>query len=76
MKSIHIRDVAPNTIAALKRLARAHRRSMQGELREILDTAARRAPAEEARTDLKLITVKTGRTATWGREEIYDDSGR
>ena len=49
---------------------------MQGELREILDTAARRAPAEEARIELKLITVKTGRTATWGREEIYDDSGR
>jgi len=76
MKSIHIRDVSPSTIEALKRLARAHRRSMQGELREILDTAARRAPAEGAGTDLKLVTVKTGQTGTWGREEIYGDSGR
>jgi hypothetical protein len=49
---------------------------MQGELREILDTAARHAPAEEAGTEFKLITVRTGRTATWDREEIYGDAGR
>lgn len=76
MKSVHIRDVAPVTIAALKRLARAHKRSMQGELREILERAARQAPPEEGDEEFRLITVKTGRKSAWNREEIYGESGR
>ena len=32
MKSLHIRNVDPNILAALKRLAKSHRRSLQGEL--------------------------------------------
>ena len=41
MTSIHIRDVAPETLQALKGLARSHHRSLQGELHTILERAAR-----------------------------------
>lgn len=70
MNSIHIRQVDPATLVALKRLARVHHHSLQGELRAILDSAAQLAPAEDAE-QLNLVTVKTGHSATWGTEEIY-----
>ena len=75
MSSIHIRQVEPATLAALKRLARIHHRSLQGELRAILDRAAQLAP-EEDREGIHLVTVRTGQTATWSREEIYGSDGR
>jgi plasmid stability protein len=76
MKSVHVRNVTPVTIAAIKRLARAHKRSMQGELREILERAARQAPPEEGDEEFRLITVNTGRKSAWNREKIYGESGR
>ena len=76
MKSLHIRDVDPNTLAALKRLAKSHRRSLQGELHTILERAARTAPPEQPEV-MSWITVETGRAASTGsRSEIYDDDGR
>ena len=76
MKSLHIRDVDPNTLEALKRLAKSHRRSLQGELHIILERAARTAPPEQLEA-ISWITVETGRaTSTWSRNEIYDDDGR
>jgi len=76
MKSIHVRGIPPETIEALKQLARDNHRSLQGELRDILEKASRRAPAPEMDDDLDLVTVRTGSTSTWHREEIYGDSGR
>ena len=76
MKSLHIRDVDPNILAALKRLAKSHRRSLQGELQAILERAARTAPPEQPEA-MSWVTVETGRsTSTWSRSEIYDDDGR
>ena len=75
MKSIHIRDINPDTLEQLKRLARGHHRSLQGELKIILERAARLAPAEPART-IKLHTTRTHGGNSWSREEIYGDSGR
>ena len=76
MKSIHIRDIEEATLAALKRLARCHRRSFQEELRAILENAARTAPPEE-QPDLSWHTVETGRRSpTWSRRETCDDRGR
>ena len=49
MSAIHITQVAPETLQALKRLARSHHRSLQGELRAILERAARMAPPKETR---------------------------
>jgi len=75
MKSLHIRDVPSGTIEALKRLARRNHRSLQGELRDILEKASRRAPSPND-DDLDLVTVRTGSSSTLHRGEIYGDSGR
>lgn len=75
MKSIHIRDIDPEVLASLKRLARRHHRSLQGELRAILEREARLAPGETT-GPLQLHTVSTGNTGTWSRDEIYGDQGR
>ena len=41
MNAVHITQLHPETISALKRLARSHHRSLQGELRIILEHAAK-----------------------------------
>ena len=76
MNALHIRDVGPGTLSALERLARSHHRSLQGELREVLDRAARLAPPDTERDEIHLVTVKTGRADTWSRADIYDNQGR
>lgn len=76
MKAVHIRDIEPTTLNALKRLARSHHRSLQGELHVVLEQAARLAPGETERGGLSLVTVKTGRKSMWRREEMYGDQGR
>lgn len=76
MSSIHIRDVAPETLRALKRLARSNRRSLQGELHVILARAAEMAPPDTPPVPLNLVTVRTGRAARWNREDVYGPSGR
>jgi len=75
MKSIHIRDIDPKVLEALKRLASRNHRSLQGELRAILEREARLA-GEQSTQPLKLHTVSTGRSERWSRDEIYDDRGR
>jgi len=75
MKSLNIRNLPLETLSALKRLAESHHRSLQGEIHFILEQAARMAPPEQLQP-LSLVTVRTGRTSTWNREEIYGDSGR
>ena len=76
MKSVHIRNLKPSVLEALKRRARAHQRSLQGELVSILENAARAAPPAEERAPLELITVRVGGDSTFGRDEIYGDDGR
>ena len=76
MKSIHIRNIDLQTLERLKRLARSHNRSLQGELRAILTNAARMAPQDSTEDEPKLITVNTGGTSTWSRDEIYGNHGR
>jgi plasmid stability protein len=75
VKSLHIRDVSTSTIESLKRIARRNHRSLQGELRDILEKASRRAPAAED-DELDIVTVNTGSVSTLPRGEIYGDSGR
>jgi len=75
MKSIHIKDVPDETIERLKSLARAHHRSLQGELRSVLQQAAELAePAQLPR--LRLNHADTGRRERLTREEIYRDEAR
>ena len=76
MNAVHITQIHPDTISALKRLARCNHRSLQGELRAILERAARMAPPDTATDEFRLVTVKTGYTGSWSREEIYGADGR
>lgn len=76
MKSINIRNIDPEVLTAIKRLARSHHRSLQSELRAILEREARLAPNEATEQPLQLHTVRTGNTGTWTRDEIYGDEGR
>lgn len=63
-------------MSALRERARRHGRSMQEEIRRILARAAdERAPGEPVEP-LKLTTVRTGRTGTFSRDDIYGDDGR
>ncbi len=76
MKSVHIRNIDSNVLNALKRLAKAHRRSLQGELLFILENASKSALAAEAPGDIELVTVATDVENSFSREEIYGDDGR
>jgi plasmid stability protein len=81
MSTILIRDLPADTHAALKRLAEAHRRSLQQELHAILAQAAAGAPSDVRLSEpLELYfakpTSKRKSKGTWSREDIYGDEGR
>jgi len=76
MSAVQIRDVPPEVIAALKRRAARHERSLEGELRYILAAIARDEPPPAPLLPLRLKLSQASPTTTWGREEIYDDDGR
>ena len=74
MKTIHIRDIDPEMLQRLKKLAEMHHRSMQGELKTIISAAVRKVPANEAAEDLDLVTVSTENQQPWKREDYYTDA--
>lgn len=76
MKSLHIRNVDERVLENLQRLARAHHRSMQGEVKAILEAASLYAPTLGEDEPLSLVTTHTGRNAPWSRQEMYDDNAR
>jgi plasmid stability protein len=76
MPGLNIRDLPVETLRALKRRARAHHRSVQGELRAIIEEAALAAPPEQGHPPIRLRQVSVGGDRPWTREEIYDDDAR
>ena len=76
MPGIHVRDVPAETLRALSRRARAHHRSLQGEIRAILNDAARAAPPEQGYPPILLKHVEAGSVVPWTREDVYGDQGR
>jgi len=76
MPSMTVRDIDPETYRALKRLAAAHHRSLQGEVLAILVREARGAPPPEGFGPMRLHEVETDHYDPWGREEMYGDDGR
>jgi plasmid stability protein len=76
MPAIQIRDVPPEVIAALKRRAARHERSLEGELRYVLAVMAREEPPPLPLPPLHLKLSQASPPTTWGREEIYGDDGR
>jgi plasmid stability protein len=73
MPGLHIRDLPEATLKALKRRAGAHHRSVQGELRAILEEAARAAPPEGGYPPIRLHQVAIGGRRPWTRADFYDD---
>lgn len=75
MKSINVRDVPPRTLERLKRRARLHHRSLQGELHAILSAAAELPLPEDGDTGFELFTVSVG-GGNWSRQDLYGDDAR
>jgi plasmid stability protein len=76
MPAVQIRDVSPEVIAALKRRAARHERSLEGELRYILAVIAREEPPSSPLPPVELKLSQASPPTTWRREEIYGDDGR
>jgi hypothetical protein len=76
MQALHIRHVPPEVVDALKRRARANRRSLQGELLVALAEAAARAPPAEPPSPLRLVLSHAAVSSSWSRKDIYDDDSR
>jgi antitoxin (DNA-binding transcriptional repressor) of toxin-antitoxin stability system len=62
-------------VRILRERARRHGRSLQQELRAILDTAEN-GTGPAPLPPIRLTTVRTAGSSTWSREEIYGDEGR
>jgi antitoxin (DNA-binding transcriptional repressor) of toxin-antitoxin stability system len=62
-------------VTALWSRARRHGRSLEQELRSILD-AAKAGESTRVLPPIQLHTVRTTANSTWSREEIYADEGR
>jgi Antitoxin FitA-like, ribbon-helix-helix len=76
MPAIQIRDVPPEVIAALKRRAARHERSLEGELRHLLSLVAREEPPSLPLPPLHLKLSQASPQTNWRREEMYGDDGR
>lgn len=76
MPALHIRDVPEETVAAIKRRAARHGRSVQQELREVLEAVAAEQVIGGRPRPLTLRTVATGHVESFDRAEFYDDDER
>ncbi len=75
MPSLHIRNVDDAVVDELKARAAKNHRSLEGELRAILEAAAfpsgSASAAKRRRLNLKLVAV--GNASAYGRDEIYGE---
>ncbi len=76
MPSVLVRNLPQDVVAALKRRAAAHHRSLQKELLSLLEKAADDAPPVEPWPALRLTLAPESTEADWSREAIYGDDGR
>jgi antitoxin (DNA-binding transcriptional repressor) of toxin-antitoxin stability system len=68
-------DETEGLVRILRERARRHGRSLEEELRVILD-AAENSPGPATLPPIRLATVRLAGHSTWSREEIYGDEGR
>ena len=82
MATLEFPELSEEVLAALRRRASAHHRSLQMEVRLILEEAVRTAPAEAKRVSIASELRMASQAPTdhaggrWSREELYDDDGR
>ncbi|MGD0560874.1 MAG: type II toxin-antitoxin system prevent-host-death family antitoxin [Streptosporangiaceae bacterium] len=70
-----IMDETVGLVRILRERAKRHGRSLEQELRSILD-AAGSDPEPAPLPPIRLATVRTAGSSSWSREEIYGDEGR
>ena len=70
-----VMDETVGLVRVLRERAKRHGRSLEQELRAILDVA-QNAPGPAQLPPIRLTTVRTAGESTWSREEIYGDEGR
>ncbi len=77
MPALYIRNLDDAVIAALKARAVRNRRSLQGEVRKLLEAAAADRPSRgPGRRRLRLRGVSVGRVPSYSRAVIYGDGDR
>lgn len=76
MPALHIRNLDDAVIAVLKARAARNHRSLQGEVRKLLEAAADRPAGRRARRRLRLRVVSVGRAPSYSRDVIYEDDDR
>ena len=74
MSAVHIRNVPPSVLEALKRRAARHNRSLQKELQQILQSVADAEPGGDALPAIQLRLSQATAESSWRREETYDDA--
>ena len=75
MGQVLVRNLDNRVIESLRTKAELKGRSLEQELRAILDMAGD-APEPAPLPPIRLATVRTTGNSSWSREEIYDDEGR
>jgi PHD/YefM family antitoxin component YafN of YafNO toxin-antitoxin module len=70
-----VMDETEGLLRILRERAKRHGRSLEQELRAILD-AAGNVTGPPRLPPIRLTTVRTAGGSTWSREEIYGDEGR
>lgn len=78
MPALHVRNLDDAVIGALKAKARRNHRSLQGEVRSILEAAVEteRTAGPRRGRGLRLHTVSVGQPRSHSRDVIYDDVDR
>jgi plasmid stability protein len=76
MKSLHIRDVNPIVLSRLEGLAKLHHRSVQGEVRALLEEAVKRLPVQDAEALDGLVMAAAEPQGDYDRESLYADDAR
>jgi plasmid stability protein len=77
MAALHVRNLDDAVIDALKKRAASKRRSLQGEVKTILEEAAFGSrKSRDKPTLLRLNKVRVGSPSKYSREDIYEDDGR
>lgn len=76
MAQVLVRDLTAKTLARLKRRARSHGRSLQAELKEILESAAGSDVLEAGRLAERIRSELSGKRHSDSAELVAEDRGR
>jgi plasmid stability protein len=76
MAQVLVRDLKADVVARLKARAKRHRRSLQTELKEILESASRRSAVEARALARRIRRTLSGRAHSDSAELLAEDRAR